>query len=578
LSLNLFEGKKQDKMSTEKGSRISLKNNLIISFFIVSVLGVIITSILLHKSFITHLYSFGIDKIIINSIDGELTKYCASAAGSAIAVVLAVWIYLFRKIVNPLQQLTDGMSLILEGNLGTRIFVSSNDEIGKLADGFNSMAGKLEVSLKKLEESKHQTENIMRSVPSILIVVSNRFTIISTNMEFNSIQEQYPTLDINEFIRQLEVEIKTTMETGKTIRKEIEVVPEQSNNTLIFLSTVSRLGHENNSHKDASASVLLTITDMTYRHKMKELVFQSQQDWEDTFNTLPDMITIHDRDYNIIQANKAATDNLKLPFLSPDGINKCYKYYHGTESAPEGCPSCKCYDTAEPATFELFEGNLKKYIEIRSIPRLNKESEVIGLIHIVRDITQRKKIEQEHEDLLKSVTSAKLEWEATFDTVSELIILVDKDLNIIRCNQSFADYVGLSASEIIQRLLFDCFRLIDPTEIDHNQMLIQNEKPLTREEVQSSDKHWFYVSHRPINDKDGVYMFTVVIATDITDLKSTQNSLLKSEKELKMKVNDLEKFYEMAVGREVKMKKLKREINSLRSDLSQTEGNGSAAE
>jgi len=565
-------------MSEEKGSRISLKNHFIISFFIVSVLGVIMISILLHKSFVTHLNASGIDREIINGIDSELAKYCAGAAGAAIAVVLAVWLYLFRKIRAPLQQLIDRMTLMAEGKPGADIHISSKDEIGRLAEGFNRMAVTLEDSSRKLEESRHHTENILRSVPSILIVISNRLTILSSNMESNSIHEQYPTLDINEFIKQLESEIKTSMETGKTIRKEIEVVPKNSNNTLIFSSTVSRIGNNELNDDEESPSVLLTITDKTYRRRMKELVFQSRQDWEDTFDTIPDMITIHDRDYNIIQANKAATDNLKLPFLAPDGINKCYKYYHGTESAPDGCPSCKCYETAQPATFELYEENLNRYIEIRSIPRLNKESEVIGLIHIVRDITQRKKIEQEHQDLLKSVTRAKLEWEATFDTVSELIILVNKGLNIRRCNQSFADYVGLSTSEIIQKRLFDCFKLRDSKEIDHNEMLIQNEKPLTREELQSSDNHWFYVSHRPIKDKDGTYMYTVVIATNITDLKSTQNRLLESEKELKMKVNDLEKFYEMAVGREVKMKKLKREIHSLRSDLLQIGGHGSVTE
>jgi len=565
-------------MSTEKGSRISLKNNFIISFVIVSVLGVILISILLHKSFIAHLYASGIDRELITDIDGALSKYCAGAASAAIAVVLAVGMYLFRKITDPLKQLIDRISLITQGKLDSRIDVSINDEIGRLAEGFNSMAGNLEDSLRKLEESRHHTENILSSVPSILIVVSNRLAVLSSNMESNSIQEQYPTLNINEFIQKLDVEIKTTMETGKTIRKEIEVVPENSNYTLIFSSTVSRMGNNELNDDEESPAVLLTITDKTYRHKMKELVFQSRQDWEDTFDMIPDMITIHDRDYNIIQANKAATENLNLPFLAPDGINKCYRYYHGTERAPEGCPSCKCYATAQPATFELFEKNLNKYIEIRSIPRLNKESEVIGLIHIVRDITQRKKIEQEHQDLLKSVTRAKLEWEATFDTVSELIILVDKDLNIRRCNQSFANYVGLSANEIIQSSFFECFKLKDSQEIEHNQMLIQNKKSLTREELQSIDNHWFYVSHRPIKDKDGTYMFTVVIATDITDLKSTQNRLLESEKELKMKVNDLEKFYEMAVGREVKMKKLKREIHSLRSDLSQIEGHGSVTE
>jgi len=565
-------------MPSDKGSRISLKINFIISFFIVSVLGVIIVSILLHKAFIINLYISGIESELINSIDRELAKYCAAGAVAAIALVLAVFVYLFKKITTPLQQLTNGMSLFAEGKFGTRIHFSSNDEIGKLAEGFNSLAENLEVSLKKLEESKYHTENILRSVPSILIVLNNRLRVLSTNMEFNSLQDQYPTLDIHEFLRQLEVEIKTSMETGKIVRKEIQMVPKNSNNTLIFLSAVSRMGNDEHTDDDENPSILLTITDMTYRHKMKELVFQSRQDWADTFDTIPDMITIHDRDYNIIQANKAAIENLKLPFLSPDTINKCYKYYHGTESVPEGCPSCKCYDSAQPASFELFEENLNKYIEIRSIPRLNKESEVIGLIHIVRDITHRKMIEQAHQDLLKSVTRAKLEWEATFDTVSELIVLVDKDLNIKRCNQSFADYVGLSAGEIIQMRFFDCFKLKDSQEVDHNYMLIQNEKLLTREEVLSSDNHWFYISHRPIKDKDGTYMYTVLIATDITNLKSTQNRLLESEKELKMKVNDLEKFYEMAVGREVKMKKLKREINSLRSDLSQIEGHGSVAE
>lgn len=565
-------------MWTDKGVRISLKHHFIISFFIVSVPGVIIILFLLNTSLITHLYTTGIDKAIIKNIDSVFVKYCTGAAAAIIAIALTVWVYLFKKITSPLKQLTDKMCLMAEGALDTRINISSNDEIGRLAEGFNNMAGNLQDSLRKLEESKHHTENILRSVPSILIVVSNRLSILSSNMEFNSIQVQYPTLNIHEFMRQLEVEIQTTMDTGRTIRKEIEVVPEESNDTLIFSSTVSRMGRDEHSDEYEGPSVLLTITDMTYRRKMKELVFQSQQDWEDTFDMIPDMITIHDRDYNIIQANKAATKNLNLPLLSPDGINKCYKFYHGSESAPEGCPSCKCYDTAQPATFELFEKNLNKYIEIRSIPRLNKDSEVIGLIHIVRDITKRKKIEQDHQDLLKSVTRAKLEWEATFDTVSELIILLDKDLNIRRCNQSFAEYVGLSASEIVHKHFFDCFQFRDPLEADHNRMLIQNAKPLTREEVQSVDNYWFYVSHRPIKDRDGTYMYTVVIATNITDLKSTQNRLLESEKELKIKVNDLEKFYEMAVGREVKMKKLKREINSLRSGLLHAEGHGNAAD
>jgi DNA-binding NtrC family response regulator len=43
--------------------------------------------------------------------------------------------------------------------------------------------------------------------------------------------------------------------------------------------------------------------------------------------------------------------------------------------------------------------------------------------------------------------------------------------------------------------------------------------------------------------------------------------LQKSEKELKKKVKELEEFYEMAVGRELRMKELKEEIEELKVEL-----------
>ena len=86
---------------------------------------------------------------------------------------------------------------------------------------------------------------------------------------------------------------------------------------------------------------------------------------------------------------------------------------------------------------------------------------------------------------------------------------------------------------------------------------------MTHVEVKTKDNHWFYLSHRPICDRNGSYLHTVVIATNITDLKTAQENLSNSEEELKKKVDDLEKFYNMAVGRELKMKKLKKEMKRL---------------
>jgi|Deesub1362A_J573_1020465.scaffolds.fasta_scaffold00004_28 PAS domain S-box-containing protein len=141
-------------------------------------------------------------------------------------------------------------------------------------------------------------------------------------------------------------------------------------------------------------AIIGTLLDITERKKMEELLLRSKQDWEDTFNTITDMVTIHDKDFNIIRANKAAEKILGLPFLEVKKA-KCYKYYHGTNCPPENCPSCQCLKTGKPTTFEMFEPHLNMFIEIRAIPRFNNNNELVGLIHVVRDITERKKIEDE---------------------------------------------------------------------------------------------------------------------------------------------------------------------------------------
>ena len=120
----------------------------------------------------------------------------------------------------------------------------------------------------------------------------------------------------------------------------------------------------------------------------------SPEDWENIFNSMTDMVTIHDADFNIICANEAAKRVLRLPSRT-GGTLKCFSYYHGTECPPRGCPSCRTYKTGEPAAFETFEPRLNMYVEIRAIPRFDEDRNVIGLIHIVRDITQRKENERE---------------------------------------------------------------------------------------------------------------------------------------------------------------------------------------
>lgn len=244
---------------------------------------------------------------------------------------------------------------------------------------------------------------------------------------------------------------------------------------------------------------------------------------------------------------------LKLPDLEFNTVTKCFRHYHGTDSPPDGCPSCDCLKTGKAASFELFEPHLNRFIEIRAIARLNKDKEIIGLIHVVRDITERKKIED-------AIKNADVEWEATFDSASELISIVDRDSNILRCNNSFAEFVNKPLNELTGYNLLELIP-IDPVQIKPGM-------PATKIEAKTKYGNWLFISYCPILDEKGEFSRGVVICTDITDIKFTQNKLIESEKELNNRVTELEDFYNMAVTRELKMNGLKEKNKVLVSELS----------
>src|SRR5271157_5752473 len=142
---------------------------------------------------------------------------------------------------------------------------------------------------------------------------------------------------------------------------------------------------------------------------------------------------------------------------------------------------------------------------------------------LVRDITDHKRAEEEARN-----TAA--QWQATFDAVQDLVLLLDKDFRILRANRAAAEFLGLPFDKIVGG---HCYNLI------HGMSTPPAECPLAKmrqsrrhEEVEVLAREggpWLSVSVAPVFDPSGELTHVVHVARDITERKRAEEALRRNE-------------------------------------------------
>ncbi len=136
---------------------------------------------------------------------------------------------------------------------------------------------------------------------------------------------------------------------------------------------------------------------LTHKEAEETIKLVAEQ-WEMTFNSITDLVSLQDVECTIVRVNKAFADTFKK---KPDELigKKCYEILHGTEAQIVHCPMKRTLATKQPAAEEIFEPKLGFHLEITTSPIFDERGEMIGSVHIAKDISERKKAEQELEKL-----------------------------------------------------------------------------------------------------------------------------------------------------------------------------------
>ena len=92
-------------------------------------------------------------------------------------------------------------------------------------------------------------------------------------------------------------------------------------------------------------------------------LWELEENWRQTFDAIPDPISVHDTSFTILRVNRAFAE---LFHTTPDQLvgRKCYRLFHNTDSPIAGCPHGRTLETGGSMREELFEPSLNGFCVI----------------------------------------------------------------------------------------------------------------------------------------------------------------------------------------------------------------------
>ena len=160
----------------------------------------------------------------------------------------------------------------------------------------------------------------------------------------------------------------------------------------------------------------------------------------------------------------------------------------------------------------------------------------VALSRALQDKTQR----EEAARLQEQIACAKRDWELTFDSVPDPVVVVNEECGIQRANRALAELVGLELSEIIGKHCYEVLHRSDkPREDCPHQCLLK-----TGTEARSDlEEPWlgkiFDLTTSPLRDSSGALKGSVNVLRDITARQRAEEALRASEAQFRRFIENL---------------------------------------
>lgn len=148
---------------------------------------------------------------------------------------------------------------------------------------------------------------------------------------------------------------------------------------------------------------LMAVVDISESKRAEQALRQAKQEWERTFDSIPELIAIMDNQHHIVRANRAMAEYLGTTQDQCLG-QFCFSSFHDTDSPPCFCPHIITMSDGRRHESEVVDRQRGRVFMISTSPLLDQQGEVTGVVHTARDITVQKQLEvalQEYSEMLE---------------------------------------------------------------------------------------------------------------------------------------------------------------------------------
>ncbi|MGF7058525.1 sensor histidine kinase [Brassicibacter mesophilus] len=234
----------------------------------------------------------------------DLTRQTIVISGAAGILAILLSLYFGKRISRPVEKLTTASNMILNGDLNTKVDIIRKDEIGRLADTFNSMSEelyKIDTNRRRfISDVSHELKTPLASIKALIE------SLIDGNNEAEVYDEYLK--DVNTEIDRLSTLVKslltvTRLEEVELNKIEINIYDEVND---IYKLFKSMLGDKN----------------MEYRNNCeRELIIEADKDrFKEVLINLIDNSIKYGKENGYIEIKTQAIKNKILLIIKDNGV------------------------------------------------------------------------------------------------------------------------------------------------------------------------------------------------------------------------------------------------------------------